>query len=546
MKNLKIRWGIGIVLISLVYALGYETARSDFPQLITLYGTFFLIYIGVFHFTKTQTTLSFFVGIAILLRFILIFTIPNFSDDLYRFIWDGRLLTQGINPFDHLPTYYIENNVAIPGLTTELYQQLNSPNYFTIYPPVNQAIFAAAAWLFPNSIWGSSLVMKSFLFIFEFGSIFLIIQLLPYFKLPTKNVLLYALNPLIIIEITGNIHFEGAMIFFLLLAVWLIVTQNKWIWSAIAFALSVASKLLPLMFLPLFVRRIGRTTNGEILLPTLSRGKTVKSCSTRGKVLNFFSKILVSTMQFPLLKRARGMLSSENSKYSEKLPNNIPPTPFKGGEDLGETKFLNQLMQLILLTKNRIVLKEWFELNWKKIIAYFSIIGITLIALFIPLINGVFLTNFGDSLNLYFQKFEFNGSLYYFFRWIGFQIKGYNIIGTLGPILALSALTGILLITFLEQNTDWSKLFERMLFAVCCYLFCSATVHPWYVAMPIVFCLFTRFRFPILWSGLIFLTYINYSYSEYFENLWMVGIEYTLVFGYLIYEIMIEKCIKMY
>ena len=478
MKDFLTRLGIGGLLITLVYWLGYETLRSDFPQLITLYGAFFLLYLGVFHFSETQKTITFFVGVGILSRFLLLFTIPNFSDDLYRFIWDGRLLTQGINPFDHLPSYYIEHHRAIPGLTNELYQQLNSPNYFTIYPPLNQVIFALATWLFPNSIWGSSLVMKSCLFIFEVGSLFLIVQLLRHFKLPAKNVLLYALNPLIIIEITGNIHFEGAMIFFLLLAIWLFAIKKRWVLSAIAFALSVASKLLPLMFLPLMVRRIGKPV----------------SLTTPAKV-----------------------------------------------EALGNTKSLTPLKQLLPFFKNRIVLKEWFALDWKRIIAYFSIISFTLIGLFTPLINGVFLTNFGDSLNLYFQKFEFNGSLYYFFRWVGFQVKGYNIIGTLGPVLALSALTGILLMTLLEEKTDWSKLFERMLFAVCCYLFCSATVHPWYVAMPIVFCVFTRFRFPILWSGLIFLTYINYSYEDYFENLWVVGMEYVLVFGYLIYELSSKK-----
>jgi len=506
MKALIVKWGIGVILVGLVYCLGYETARSDFSQLILLYSTFFIIYLGIFHFAKTQKTLTFFVGIGILLRLLLVFTIPNFSDDLYRFIWDGRLLTQGLNPFDHLPSYYIETNKVIPGLTPELYQQLNSPNYFTIYPPVNQVIFAMTAWLFPTSIWGSSLVMKSFLFVFEAGSIFLIVQLLRHFKLPAKNVLLYALNPLIIIEITGNIHFEGAMIFFLLLAIWLIAVQKKWVLSAIAFALSVASKLLPLMFLPLLIRRIGNAGTSFPLWRGLGGGKERINLNSNG---------------------------NDNGNGNELLP----PTPSKGGEDLGNTKFFKPIKELANFIKNRILLSDWLSLNWKKIIAYFAIIGITLIALFIPLINGVFLTNFGDSLNLYFQKFEFNGSLYYFFRWIGFQVKGYNIIGTLGPVLAVSALTGILLITLLEGKTDWSKLFERMLFAVCCYLFCSATVHPWYVAMPIVFCLFTRFRFPILWSGLIFLTYINYSYGEYFENLWMVGVEYVLVFGYLIYEL---------
>ncbi|MEM1122506.1 MAG: hypothetical protein AAGJ18_18820, partial [Bacteroidota bacterium] len=203
MKKIGLKIGIGFFLSSLIYCLGYQIERSDFSQLIFLYATFFLTYLGIFHYTKALKTISFFVGLAIFLRFLLLFTIPNLSDDLYRFIWDGRLLVQGINPFDHLPSYYIDNDITFVGLTVDIYQQLNSPNYFTIYPPVNQLIFATAAWLFPDSIWGSSLVMKSFLFLFEVGSIFLIIDLLKCFQLPAKNVLLYALNPLIIIEIMG-------------------------------------------------------------------------------------------------------------------------------------------------------------------------------------------------------------------------------------------------------------------------------------------------------------------------------------------------------
>jgi len=508
MKDLIVKIGVGIFLIGLVYLLGYETARTNFTQLIFLYGLFFLSYLAIFFYTKTPKALLFFTGLAILLRFILVFTLPNFSDDLYRFIWDGRLIIQGINPFDHLPSYYIENNSSITGLTAELYQQLNSPNYFTIYPPVNQVIFAVATWLFPNSIWGSSLVMKSFLFLFEMGSIFLIIDLLKQFQLPAKNVLLYALNPLIIVEITGNIHFEGAMIFFLLLAIWLIAVRQKWVLSAIAFALSVASKLLPLMFLPLLVRRIG-SIKSERFNPITTKDES---------------------SSFPLWRGRGGGNTNQDKEF-------LPPTPSKGGEPQSDFKLLILINSFFVFIKQRIRLEDWFSLNWKKIISYFSIIGVSLILLFIPLINGVFLSNFGDSLNLYFQKFEFNGSLYYFFRWIGFQVKGYNIIGTLGPRLAVVALVGILLITLLEKDISWEKVFERMLFAVCCYLFCSATVHPWYLAMPVVFCVFTRFRFPILWSGLIFLTYINYSYGTYYENLWMVGIEYVLVFGYLIYEL---------
>ena len=62
MKNTIIKWNIGGLLFVLVYWLGYETPRSDFPQLITLYGIFFLTYLGVFHFTTAKKTIAFFAG----------------------------------------------------------------------------------------------------------------------------------------------------------------------------------------------------------------------------------------------------------------------------------------------------------------------------------------------------------------------------------------------------------------------------------------------------------------------------------------------------
>jgi hypothetical protein len=415
------------------------------------------MYIAIFHFVQNKKTVFLFLGLGVLLRLMLVFSLPNFSDDIYRFIWDGRLILNGINPFDHLPSYYIENNLAIDGLTLDLYNQLNSPNYFTVYPPVNQFIFATAVWLFPNSILGTSIIMKSFLFLFELGSLFLIVDLLRYFKLPLKNSLLYALNPLIILEISGNLHFEGAMIFFLLLAIWLLSKHHKTFFSALAFSLSIASKLLPLMFLPLLIRRMGK----------------------------------------------------QKSSLNKKHP----------------------------IFNNRLLQADWLSINFQKVSFYFIIVGLSLLLLFIPLINGAFVSNFGSSLNLYFQRFEFNASLYYLFRWLGFQIRGYNIIATLGPYLALLAFVSIILLTLLEKHTNWKNLFERLLFAICCYLFCTTTIHPWYLALPIVFCLFTSFRFPILWSGLIFMTYINYSYTPYFENLWVVAIEYLLVFAFLIFEI---------
>jgi len=423
-----------LLLTGLSFGLGYGVEQSDFPKIILLYAPFFLVYLAIFRFVKTEKDIRFFIGLGIFLRFCLLFYVPNLSDDIYRFVWDGRLLIHGFNPFDHLPSYYLENGIAIEGITKDLFDKLNSPEYFTIYPPMAQLTFAIACLLFPMSVLGSAIVMKLFLFAAEIGSIFLIIKLLKHFQLPFKNVLLYALNPFIIIELTGNLHFEGAMIFFLLLAFWWLL-KNRTALSAGALALSIACKLMPLIFLPLLIRRLG----------------------------------------------------------------------------------------------------------WRKSFLYFLMVGVMLAVLFAPLASGVFLNNFGESLNLYFQKFEFNASIYYLARWVGYQYKGYNLIHQIGPALAFCTLLGVAALAVFDKNPNWKSLPVKMLFAISLYLSFTTTVHPWYVSLPVVLCLFTRFRFPILWSGLVILTYVNYSYEPYFENLWVVGIEYFLVSAYFVWELFFVK-----
>ncbi len=452
-----IRYIFSFVLVALTSVLGFQVQQSDFAYLIAAYFPFFFVYLFIYQKSNDWESIQFFLLVSILLRFILVFAFPGLSDDIYRFVWDGRLLLNGVNPFDQLPSAYITGTERIAGLDEALYQELNSPEYFTIYPPVCQAIFAGACWLFPTSLVGTAIIMKFIFLLFEAGSIFLLVKLLRHFNLPEKNALIYALNPLIILELVGNLHFEAAMVFFLLLAIWCLV-NFRWQWSAVAMALSIASKLLPLLFLPFLIRRLG----------------------------------------------------------------------------------------------------------WRKSFYYFSIVAVAVILLFAPLLNGVFLSHFGDSLNLYFQKFEFNASLYYVIRWIGYQWAGYNIIQFLGPILAICSALGIFGLAFFEKAT-WTTnklshhssfavphrkeapfglqifpingLATMFLFAISWYLFLTTTVHPWYLSLPLALCVFGGFRYAMLWSGLVILTYINYSFGDYYEVLWVVGLEYTLVITLFLYEL---------
>ncbi len=430
MKDASLKYAAGFLMIVLTIGLGYFVEQSNFFPLITGIFIFFFIYLVSFNYFKKEKDIWFFIGLGVLLRFILLFSLPNLSDDIYRFIWDGRLLVNGTNPFDQLPSFYIEQGISIPGINQELFESLNSPNYFTIYPPICQGIFAFAVWIFPDSIWGCSVIIKSFFLLFEIGTISLMISLLKYFELPLRNVLLYVLNPLIILELMGNIHFEAAMIFFLLLGIWLLFKQQVYL-SSISIAFSIASKLLPLMYLPFLIRRLGL----------------------------------------------------------------------------------------------------------QKSISYFLLMGVSLLFLFYPIFNGVFLSNIGSSLSLYFQKFEFNGSIYYLLRWVGHQFLGYNMIAKLGPALGFFILASICWTAWKEQNLQLRQLPLLILFSISLFLFCTTTIMPWYLSTLIAVCVFTPFRFPILWSALIFLTYINYSYTPYYENLWIVAIEYIFVLGWVIFEL---------
>jgi len=76
-----------------------------------------------------------------------------------------------------------------------------------------------------------------------------------------------------------------------------------------------------------------------------------------------------------------------------------------------------------------------------------------------------------------------------------------------------------------------------MLWILSLYYFLSTTVHPWYVIFLVLLCLFTEFRFPIVWSLTIILSYWAYSNEEYRENRLLLFIEYIAVYGFMIYEI---------
>lgn len=427
---------------ALFYALfAYDLVRTDFAKLISLYSALFFLSWKLIHLE--QKNFWFLAGAALLLRLVFFGAIPNLSQDFYRFIWDGRMLVSGWNPYLYLPESLVaRDNVPISqgDLLHEGMGELSAGNY-TSYPPLNQLIFALAGVLAGKSILGSVIAMRMVIIAADFGVLYFGKKLLEKFDLPGHRIFWYVLNPLVIIELTGNLHFEGVMAFFLVWSLYLLHSR-KWILSAIAFAASVLLKLVPLLFLPLLLGYFVRNRNDQ-----------------------------------------------------EKL-------------------------------------------GLARLIGYYLIVGTVVITAFMPFMSSGFISNFSASIGLWFQRFEFNASIYYILRWVGFQVKGYNIIETAGKVLPLVIILVLAGLALFRKNNSLKQLVSTMLLGITAYFFLATTVHPWYLIIPMLLSVFTRFRYMLVWSILIVLSYYTYSNPEFKENFWLVALEYILVFGLFGYEIL--------
>jgi alpha-1,6-mannosyltransferase len=465
MSFFKKHSNIFAIILSVIcyFIFAYFTERTKFYTVSFLWFSLFgLFYLLIKNKNSSFTTL---VVIALSFRLIFLFATPNLSQDFYRFIWDGRMLLNGFNPYLSLPETFVQQNLQPIAETTALYNGMGELNgsHYTNYPPLNQLCFLIAALFAGKSIFGSVLVLRSIIILADIGILYFGKKLLERLDLPVKNIFWYFLNPFIIIEMTGNLHFEPVMLFFL---VWALnkLHQQKWIFAAILIACSVSIKLIPLLFLPLFFQ---------------------------------------------------WFVNRNNLKQGEKPQNQNKHTSFK-----------NLAFKIVKLS-----------------LFYVIILTFTLL-LFLPFYNSELIGNYSNSIGLWFRSFEFNASFYYIFREIGYVFRGYNEIAFIGKITPVLTILFLLYLSFFKQIKNITQLMTAMLFGLCFYYFTATTVHPWYLATPLILCVFTKYKFPIVWSLVIILTYQVYANKPWQENLWFVFIEYLVVFSFLIFEVFQELKVK--
>jgi len=418
-QNKHIKYGGVLLLLCSMLMLGYFLPQDNFSQQI---GFFAIGYAGFWICLKSDFSNIFLIGL--LLRLALIASTPLLSDDYIRFLWDGYLTTEGINPFNFKPSelHFLaqENDFA-----NSLFEHLTSKNSYSTYTPVNQWIFYFSAST--HSILGGIISLRIVLIGFEIATYFVLKQILQRYQINEKKLIFYWLNPLVILELTGNLNTEGIFLFFLITAL-LSLSKMQDLKGGLLLSLSFCSNILSVIFLPLILLKGGKYRCYKLLLGFL-----------------------------PL-----------------------------------------------------------------SIFAFF------------PFLDSNNLYGYYQNLIESFQNDAFNASLFTIKDWFNFQILGFEGNQVYEQVLFLCSILMILGISWRFRYRNRKVLFTGITLIISTFFFLSPSVYPSYVIIPLTLSLFTRLTFPLIWSGLVFLSYSYYDNS--IPTILKSGLlftEYILVFVFL-------------
>lgn len=247
--------------------------QEKIPELVTLFLGLFLLYL-LSLWLSLQASRGLRARLPLILLFALAFRLlllpapPALSDDVYRYLWEGYLQTEGINPYEHSPQSPVLEEYRNPVWTS-----VNNKEVSAIYPPFAQMVHALF-YLGFRSVSGFKLAFLGV----EIGLVAAILALLKRSGRPLGRVLVYAWNPLVVIETAWSGHHDVLVVALLLWALFLLQIRTRAAAMGLL-AAAVLSKLYPLVLAPAFLRGLPARYWGwlagfllAMLLPYLGAG----------------------------------------------------------------------------------------------------------------------------------------------------------------------------------------------------------------------------------------------------------------------------------
>lgn len=420
---------LGVLLMTAgIYSLGYQVPRTDFALLFGIYLGLFALMAFFYGLARSATSVRTVFIFGLILRILLLPSFPTWSEDFARFLWDGKLLQLGFNPYLHTPNQWAQlYSEYFSAYLAELLSQMNSPDYFSVYPPLNQFFFWLIAEIGGDSLIQNLIAIRILLIGGEVGVFFLMSSLLKKFRMEKRAILLYWLNPFVILEISGNLHFEGLVLLALLLVLCFSL-KNRFYTAGAFWAVAIGLKLLPLILAPSF-------------------------------------------------------WNAQSKKWA-----------------------------------------FWIGA---------SLVGVFL---FTPLLWDQSWQNFAQSLSLYQGKFEFNASIYYLARTVGYWVEGYNTIAVLTKGLSFLTLVLILWISWKNNSSKVENWVELWIGIYLIYLLLQPVIHPWYLIPGLGLSILRGKVGFLIWSFAVIFSYQAYGNENYVERPTFLALEYSLLALALLYD----------
>ncbi|HKP53345.1 MAG TPA: hypothetical protein VJ183_11935 [Chloroflexia bacterium] len=195
-------------------------------------------------------------GIGLACAVVLLWSYPLFSQDVFDYLFHTHEWVQyGASPFTHIPSQFSFD---------PLYPYVSWTDAPSPYGPVWILLTAPLSWLAVDDLFANLVLFKGLSVLCYAGSAFLLYlvlgKVLPRYRV--AGTLLFAWNPLVLMEFGGSGHNDIVMVFFAILAAWLVL-NGRFALGLLALTASMLIKIVTIFILPLFVVYVWRQLTGQ-------------------------------------------------------------------------------------------------------------------------------------------------------------------------------------------------------------------------------------------------------------------------------------------
>ena len=166
------------------------------------------------------------------------------SDDVYRYIWEGRIQNLGFDPYILNP-----NSTELESFRNEFWAGINHKEWSAIYGPVALYLFKIISFISPGPA-----AFKLTFVLLDLATLAFLVLILKKKGHHPGSLVLYAFNPLVIMAFAGEAHLDSLQMF-LVIASYYFCISKKWAVSAVLIGLAISSKFTAIIFLPFLIRK---------------------------------------------------------------------------------------------------------------------------------------------------------------------------------------------------------------------------------------------------------------------------------------------------